>query len=227
MNSLSMNKKAITVAILDNQIDLLDGLSFRFSHCDDLKVVITSPNPDEFLELVAAHKPQVAIVDLGFDWRREVFRFDVIESIAKAHPETKIIVYTGYASLEKCVRALRAGAMAFVAKDNPTPPDIPGIVRIVAAGGKYIEPALDKDLGKLLMTPENEPSVPGGSQKLSPREDQVLTLWGQGQRTKQIAQALKISPHTVRATTNSIRQKLRVHTMAEAVLIIKARKEDQ
>lgn len=216
----------ITLAILDNQTELLDGLVFHFSHDSGFKVLFTSPNPDEFPQLVLVHRPNVVIVDLSFDWHNRNYRFDVIEAIARNTPDTKSIIYTGYASLENCVRGIRAGAMGFVAKDAPTSPDMTNIVRIVAAGGQYIEPDLDKQMRILLSEPDPEANPISGQQRLSQREEQVLELWARGLQTKQIAKELTISPHTVRATTNNIRQKLGVHSMGEAILIAKARRGD-
>ncbi|NUM45128.1 MAG: response regulator transcription factor [Anaerolineales bacterium] len=216
----------ITLAILDNQTEILDGLVFRFSHDSGFKVLFTSPNPDEFPQLVVAHRPNVVIVDLCFDWHKMNFRFDVIEAIARNSPGTKSIVYTGYSSLENCVRAIRAGAMGFVAKDAPISPDMTNIVRIVAAGGQYIEPELDKRVKELLNEPESDATPISGQQRLSRREEQVLELCSRRLQNKQIAQELNISLHTVRATTNNIRQKLGVHSMGEAILIAKARRGD-
>ena len=150
---------------------------------------------DDALQQAARLKPHVALVDLFLSGESGA---EVAEELRRADPEMKVLLISGAGRISPAV-ARAAGASGFVSKDWGAA-DVVRAVRMVALGQEVFAPGPE----------ENEVA-------LSPREREVVTHISHGSTNAEIAQALFLSPHTVKEHTSAIYRKLGVRNRAEAV----------
>jgi two-component system response regulator DesR len=149
----------------------------------------------EALELVAAFRPDVALVDLFLS---DESGADLCDSIRKASPPTRVLLISGSGRMSPHA-ARAAGASGFVSKDL----EAREVIRAVHRVG----------LGMTLFPPKaGQPAA-----LLSEREREVLELIAAGATNREIAARLYLSPHTVKEHTSALYRKLRARNRAEAV----------
>jgi DNA-binding NarL/FixJ family response regulator len=149
----------------------------------------------EALELLPGLHPDVALVDL---FLAQESGADVCASIRKASPSTRVLLISGAGRMSPAA-ARAAGASGFVSKDW----DAAEVARAVRMVG----------LGMTMFAPTSEQPAP----LLSEREREVLDLVAAGSTNREIAQALFLSPHTVKEHTSALYRKLGARNRAEAV----------
>jgi DNA-binding NarL/FixJ family response regulator len=141
----------------------------------------------EAMEKLAAEEWDLVILDIRLPDRSGL---DVLKDIRARYPSLRVIVLTMYPEEQYAVRAMRAGASGYLAKDS-VPEELLDAVSRVAEGRRYVTPSLAEKLawavsGKL-----------PGHEALSDRELEVLRLLGSGKRVTEIAQHLGLSVKTV------------------------------
>jgi DNA-binding NarL/FixJ family response regulator len=109
------------------------------------------------------------------------------------------------------VEALRSGADGFILKES-SGDELLAAVDAVMKGRTYLTSTLTKDVLSMMSGPA-EP----GEVRLTPRQREVLRLIVQGQRVKEIAASLSLSPRSVEAVKYQVMQELNVHSTAELV----------
>jgi DNA-binding NarL/FixJ family response regulator len=149
----------------------------------------------EALDLLPGLRPDVALVDL---FLAQESGADVCASIRKASPSTRVLLISGAGRMSPAA-ARAAGASGFVSKDW----DASEVARAVHMVG----------LGMTVFAPTAEQPVP----LLSEREREVLEAIAAGSTNREIAQALFLSPHTVKEHTSALYRKLGARNRAEAV----------
>jgi DNA-binding NarL/FixJ family response regulator len=154
------------------------------------------------LALIAEHRPQVALVDLRLPG---VSGSEIAREAQRVSPGTAAIVYTGQSEAACMTEVLDAGAKGFVLKDAPLE-DLVRAIDMVADGGVYIDPAL---AGVFVDTK--------GTDRLTPREREVLRLAADGLSSVKIGERLFLSPQTVRGHVGNAMGKLQAHTRTQAV----------
>ncbi len=149
----------------------------------------------EALELLAALRPDVALVDLFLAGESGA---DVCDSIRKVSPGTRVLLISGAGRMSPAA-ARAAGASGFVSKDWEAR-EVVRAVRMVGYGMTVFEPTAE------------QPAPP-----LSEREREVLDLIAAGSTNREIAEQLFLSPHTVKEHTSAVYRKLQARNRAEAV----------
>ena len=161
------------------------------------------------LACIARERPDVAIVDVIIGRESGL---DLVAAIRKAHPEVRVLVLSGHDEHLYADRALRAGALGYVAHDRAVQ-DLAAAVSTVAAGRPYVSAATAEHILSTM-----GPHPPGGhGADLSDRERHVLTLVGRGLSTREIAEALHLSVKTVETHYAHIKGKLGLRTVRELV----------
>jgi two-component system response regulator DesR len=166
----------------------------------DIEVVAQAADGRTAVESARAHRPDVAVVDLGMP------RLDGIEVAAELHrvlPSCAVVILTGRGRPAQLQRALAAGAKGFLPKGSPGGA-LADVIRRVHAGGRYVDPALAADALSM-------PECP-----LTPRELDVLRHAEPDVPVTVIARRLHLSPGTVRNHLTAIVAKLNVPGRAEA-----------
>lgn len=150
---------------------------------------------EEAIAMAVRHEPHVALVDLFIG---EESGAQVCEAVRTKSPSTRVLLISGAGRISPAA-ARAAGAAGFVPKEWPAR-DIAEAVRMVGRG----------------MTVFREMEEPPAN-RLSEREREVLDLIAGGSTNREIAEALHISPWTVKEYTGGVYRKLGVRNRAEAV----------
>lgn len=166
------------------------------------------------MRLIRELKPDLAIADLDMGENGgPVF----IRDLVSRGPQTRVLVYTVGDELVYGERVLRAGAHGYLMKNCPLD-DVLAAARYVLAGNTYVS----DEFGRLLFE-KRFSKQPRTSQKhdalaeLSDRELQVLRCIGLGQSTGKIARELHLSPKTVGAHRENLKNKLSIDNGAALV----------
>ena len=129
-------------------------------------------------------------------------------------PAMQVIMLTVYEDTTSIFSALKAGACGYLLKRS-SPAEILEALTAVQTGGA---PMTSEIARKIVMTFQTPAPVAGDAATLSVREQEILQLLSKGMVSKEIADALAISYHTVRVHTKHIYEKLHVRSRAEAVI---------
>lgn len=208
-----IDPEAVEVLIADDQELVRGGLrrilrrrdGFRISECAD---------GDEVLPAVAAHSPDIVLMDLRM---KRVGGIEATRMLRARAPEPPVLVLTTFDDDQLLSGALRAGAAGFLLKDSPAE-DLIRAVRTVAAGGAWLDPAVT---GRVLSTYRSAAAAaasPTAAVELTSREREVLALIGRGRANSEIAHALGISEVTVKSHVGHIFGKLGVRDRAAAIV---------
>ena len=206
----------ITVVLADDQAVVRDGLVMLLSASDDVSVLAAAKDGREAVDLVLAHNPDVALLDLRMP---ELDGAQVTAALAAQAPGVKVLILTTFADDDAILPALRAGALGYLTKDV-SGEDLLAAIRDVAAGHTVLDPSVQRRLVELVSgpaaaaTPPPAPSVgpasvdaPGG---LTRREVEVVQLVAEGLTNGQIARRLVLSEATVKTHLNHVLSKLDV-----------------
>jgi DNA-binding NarL/FixJ family response regulator len=176
------------------------GIAALLQEQGDLVVCAEAENIAGAIKAVDATDPDMAIVDLVL---QDCSGLDLVRRLRARKPGLPVLVLSMHDEAFYAERALRAGAMGYVAKTEDGD-IILRAVREVLAGRMYVNPAL---AGRML---SDLIGGTGGSpvHRLTDREFEVFELLGQGLQTRQIADRLHISVGTVDAHREHIKKKL-------------------
>lgn len=199
-----------TVVIVEDHPVLRKGLE-ALLRTADIHVIGGADTADEGYRLVLARRPDVTVIDIGL---QEGSGVELTERLLKDDPDAAIVVYTGLSDRRVIEAAAKSGARGFALKAR-NPSDLIDAIRVVAAGGMWIDPTVARILAPSL--------TPGGV--LSPREREVLDLLADGLTGEDVAERLVLSPETVRTHIRNAMRKLDANTRAHAVALAVRQRE--
>ncbi|MBP7616892.1 MAG: response regulator transcription factor [Geothrix sp.] len=195
----------IRLLIVDDHPIVRDGLvSILHEGEPDLEVVGEAGDGKEAVEAWRTLRPSVTIMDLQLPGQSGV---EAIKAIRREDPEARILVLTTFDGDADIQRALEAGARGYLLKRVRRAILIEA-VRAVDAGRRYLPPAT---AARLVEAMESE--------RLTPRELDVLKLLAEGQRNREIADALGLAEPTVKIHVNNLLRKLQAKDRTEAAVI--------
>jgi two-component system response regulator NreC len=176
----------------------------------DLEVVGEAENGRDAVRLSAECALDVAVVDVSLP---DVQGFGVAAQIRQHSPHVKILALTRHADEGYLRRMLSAGATGYALKKSAAD-ELINAIRVVAAGGTYIEPTLVEALTSVF-TPHARSSAMPVQRELTARETQVLRALAWGKSNKEIAADLAISVKTVEYHKAKAGEKLGLRTRTD------------
>jgi len=194
----------IRVLVVDDHPLLREGVMAVLEDHPDIEVVATATNGREAVDVFAQQRPDVTLMDLQMP---QMSGTDAIGEIKARFPEARVVVLTTYKGDVSALRALRAGAVGYLLKDQLLM-ELVDTIRKVHAGGRCIPAEITADL-----------ALHFGEDSLSEREIQVLRSVALGNSNKRVAGELAITEETVKAHMKSILQKLDANDRTHAVTI--------
>jgi DNA-binding NarL/FixJ family response regulator len=195
------------VLICDDHPIFREGLKKTLSVHPDIRVVGEAGSAAELLEKLAGTACDVVILDISLPDRSGL---EVLGELRTGPPA--VVVLSMHSEQQYAVRAIRAGASAYIEKAS-VPLELVNALRKAAAGGVYVSPTQAE---RLALEVSGRAAVPAHGQ-LSDRELQVLRLLGEGKALKQIALQMSLSPSTVATYRARILAKLQLTTTAELI----------
>jgi DNA-binding NarL/FixJ family response regulator len=201
---MSPSPPAIRILCVDDHPLLRDGIGALIDGQSDMKVVAECSNGREAIQQFRAHKPDITLMDLQMP---EMSGLDAIMAIRGEFPDARIIVLTTYAGDVQALRALQAGARAYLLK-NQVHKELLDTVRAVHSGKKTISPQVSYELAEHAT-----------DDALTKAEVDVLRLIAAGNANKQIADQLSITEDTVKGRVKNILSKLGANDRTHAAMI--------
>ncbi len=159
---------------------------------------------------IARCEPRVAVVDLGL---KEGNGLELIKDIRARFPAVNVLVLSMREEGFYAERALRAGALGYIHKDEDADRIVEGIRKLAAGHLHVSESVTSKVMGKIVSAAPGVKDSP--MDRLTDRELEVLEMIGNGMTTREIAKALFISPKTVDSHREHIKEKLDIPDAAE------------
>lgn len=199
----------IRILIADDHAIVRAGLRRIIEDEARMAVVGEAVDGNQLLELVRTVPADVALVDISMPGPE----FNELLRLLKTdHPQLRVLVLSVFPEEQFAHRAIRAGAMGYVSKDQ-SPEQLVTALRRVHAGHRYIS----LRLAEWLATRLDDDYAVTPLESLSAREHQVLRLLGSGLSVKEVAAKLSLSPKTVSTYRARVLEKLGLHSTSELV----------
>jgi DNA-binding NarL/FixJ family response regulator len=201
---MSGDRHSIRILSVDDHPLLREGVAALLAGQPDMTLVGEASNGREAIEQFRKHRPDVTLMDLQMP---EMNGVDAMIAICAEFPMARIIVLTTYTGDVQVLRALKAGARAYLLK-GLLRKELLETIRLVHAGGKRMPAEVATELAEHAT-----------DDALSPRESEVLRLISGGNANKEIAAQLSITEETVKGHVKNILAKLNANDRTHAVTI--------
>jgi DNA-binding NarL/FixJ family response regulator len=200
----------IRILIADDHPIVREGLSAVLETQPDFEIAGEASSGVQVVELAAALRPDVILLDLELP---EMDGVAALRAIRAANPAAKVIIFTAFDTDERILSAVQAGAQGYLLKGAPRE-ELFQAIRVVHAGGSLLQPVVAARLLRHVSAGTAAPDLP---EALTARELEVLNLLAKGRQNKEIANELFISERTVKFHVSAILAKLGVGNRTEAV----------
>ena len=181
---------------------------------EEFEVVAEAADGLEAIRLCEQHRPDLLIVDIGMP---KLSGIEVATRAQKLDPPPGVIVLSMHADESYIIRALAAGARAYLLKDA-TDEDLLPAVRAVASGRPFFSPAVTSLLVEDYVRTLQQRGLNDSYHLLTDREKEVLYLLAEGRSNKEAATLLDLGLSTIETHRANLMQKLNLHNTAEIVL---------
>lgn len=205
--------KKIKVFLADDHKILRESLVILLSQQENIEVTGEAADGVEAFKGIVSLKPDIAVIDISLP------KLNGIDLAARLHqelPETKVIILTMHKSEEFVARALQAGVMGYVLKDNALE-ELMLAIETVDQGDVFLSPSVTQLVVKGYLK-----GVPGGgyakTDPISTREREVLQLLAEGKSNREISDLLSLSVKTVETHRANIMRKLGFKNIIDLVL---------
>ena len=201
---MSSDPTLIRILSVDDHPLIRQGIAGLVAAQADMNLVAEGANGREAVQQFRRHRPDITLMDLQMP---EMSGLDAIIAIRGEFPEARIIVLTTYAGDLQALRALKAGARAYLLKDT-LHKELLTTIRAVQAGKKSLSPEISYQLAEHAT-----------DDALTPAEVRVLRLIAKGNGNKEIAAQVAASEDTVKGQVRSILAKLGARDRTHAAVI--------
>jgi DNA-binding NarL/FixJ family response regulator len=202
-----MLTRKLSLMVVDDHAIVREGLKRIVNAEEDFNVVAEATSVAEALATLRTRTFDLLLLDISL---KERSGLELLKIVKQEWPRLPVLILSAYSEDLYAVRALRDGADGYLNKES-APELLVTAIRKVAAGGKYLTPALAERIAV---------EIGGKGDKaphelLSDREFEILKMVATGQSLKQIAEKLHISPKTVTTYRSRIVEKTGLQSNAE------------
>jgi DNA-binding NarL/FixJ family response regulator len=201
---MNTGPKVIRILTVDDHPLLREGIAALVNNEPDMRIIAEASNGQQAIEQFRLQRPDVTLMDLQLPGLNGI---EAIIGIRSEFSNARVIVLTTYAGDIQVLRALKAGARAYVLKAH-VHRELLETIRAVYAGQKRIPPEVAAELADH-----------AADDDLTAREIDVLRLVASGNANKVIADRLSITEETVKSHVTNILSKLGANDRTHAVTI--------
>jgi len=218
-NSPAPAVKPVRIALVEDLADVRDSWTRLIDSLPNFKCVCSFASGEEALRRLPEEQVDVVLMDVRLP------RMSGIVCTARLKPllpHTQILILTASADSDTIFRALEAGADGYLLKRS-SPEELRSAVLEVMKGGVPMSSEIAR---RVIASFRRQPAKTSPAVRLTPREEEILTLLSKGFVNKEIAGKLGVSYETVRDHLRHIYEKLHVHSRGEAVARFKETQEN-
>jgi two-component system, NarL family, response regulator len=201
---MSSDPGTIRILSVDDHPLIRQGIAGLVATQADMNLIAEAANGREAIQQFHRHRPDITLMDLQMP---EMSGLDAISAIRGEFPEARVIVLTTYAGDAQALRALKAGARAYLLKDS-LHKELLATIRAVHVGKKSMSPEVSFQLAEHAT-----------DDALTPTEVRVLRLIAGGNANKEIAAQFSTSEDTVKGQVRNILSKLGAKDRTHAAMI--------
>ena len=212
----------LRVMLVDDHEVVRQGLKALLEAEDDIEVVAEADSGKIAVDFARIHNPSVMVMDVRMPGGSGV---EACRQIRDESPDTQVIMLTSFSDDEALFNSIMAGAAGFVLKQIRGR-DLIDAIRKVGAGQSLLDPGVTNRVLERLRKAKFEEKDPKLA-RLSPQEERILDMIGEGLTNRQIAERIHLSDKTVKNYVSTILQKLEVARRAEAASYVARAKAGQ
>ena len=204
----------IRIVLADDHIVMRNGLRLLLERQPHFEVVGEAADGRETVEICERLKPDVVVLDIAMP---NLNGIEAARQVSAKLPQTEIVILSMHADESYVLRALKAGARAYLLKDSAEG-DLINAIRAVNQRKAFCSPAISKMLVDDYVRRLQQRGVEDSYELLTTREREILQLLAEGKSNKEVATILNLSLHTVETHRGNILQKLNLHSVPELIL---------
>ncbi len=205
---------AVRIVLADDHTVMRNGLRLLLERQPNLEVVGEAADGRQAVALTESARPDVVIMDIGMP---NLNGIEAARQIMNHNPRTAIAILSMHSDESYVIRALKAGARAYLLKDSAEA-DLLAAVRALTEGKSFFSPAISKILVEDYMRQLESRGAEDTYELLTNREREILQLLAEGKTNKEVANMLNLSLYTVETHRTHILQKLNLHSVPELIL---------
>ena len=198
---------SIAVLVVDDHTMVAEAIVTTLDADPGIRVVGCAHNVADALDAAASESPDVVVMDFRLP---DGDGIDATRRLKREHPDTEVILLTGFADDATLVRAVEAGCVGMLAKEHGVG-ELVAAVHAAGVGRSLVDPSVVARLASRMR------AVTADRPELTPRECEILQLLADGVATDEIARRLVLSRHTVRNHIRNVLAKMNAHSRLEAV----------
>jgi DNA-binding NarL/FixJ family response regulator len=206
--------RKIRVLLADDHQLMRSGIRLMLERETNLSVVGEANDGREAVALAKSLRPDVVVMDIGM---ANLNGIEAAQQMTGDSPEIAVVMLSMHSDESYVLRALKAGARAYLLKDSAEA-DLIKAVHAVAGGKSFFSPAVSKVLLDDYVRKLRRSGTEDAYDLLTPREREVLQLIAEGKSNKDIANLLNLSVYTVESHRSNLMEKLNVRGLPELIL---------
>lgn len=196
-----------TILIVEDHTIVREGLKALLEMDPDLEVTGEAEDGHQAVKQALKLEPDLILMDLAMP---RMHGLQAVREISKRSRHSRILVLTVHKDEEYILASFKAGAQGYVLKDA-THAELKMAIRTVLSGKRYATPDISDLIIEGFVEGRRQELPASAWESLTPREQEILKLVAEGNRNRQIADLLCISPKTVERHRANLMKKLNVH----------------
>ncbi len=206
--------REIRLVLADDHNVMRRGLRLLLESQPGFLVVGEAADGRQAVEQALALKPDVVVLDIAMP---NMSGTEAAQRIREALPATAIVILSMHSDESYVLRALKAGAKAYLLKDSAEG-DLVDAIRAVSEGKAFFSPEISRVMAEDYVREMRTRGAQDSYELLTAREREILHLITEGKPNKEIATLLGLSLYTVETHRRNLQEKLKLHSVAELIL---------
>jgi two-component system, NarL family, response regulator NreC len=204
----------IRILLADDHTVMRNGLRLLLERQRNLTVVAEASDGRDSVRLAEELSPDVVVMDIAMP---NLNGIEASRQIIASNPDIAIVILSMHSDESYVIRALKAGARAYLLKDSAEG-DLIAAIHAITDGKSFFSPAISRILVEDYMRQLEQKHVEDTYELLTAREREILQLLAEGKANKEVAAMLNLSIYTVETHRTHILQKLNLHNVPELIL---------